>query len=120
MATPTALTRRARPRPAGGKVSVMIANAGEKISAPPSPWKARARTSSAREGAAPQSIEPTVKVARPASHTGLRVRQVSERQERGRDGDQVRDDYPLGGAADGRAKHVRDQGQADVYRRGVE
>src|SRR5438270_649478 len=77
-ATRMALAPRARPRCARGKAMVIMAMLTAKISAAPSPWKARATRSKGSVGAAPQPMDPRVKTMSPATKMGLRpIRSVA-------------------------------------------
>ena len=121
--TITAFMPSAWPRWLVGNTSTIRARAGAKISAAPMPWIARATTSSGSDGARPDSADPTVKTARPATQTRSRPTMsasAAERQEAGGDDHEVADDDPFDRAADRCAERPGDRRQGDVHDRGVE
>jgi hypothetical protein len=59
------------PRLSGGKTRVMSAMVCGVMSAPPTPWTARATISHPMVGDSPHANDDSVKVTRPATYTGL-------------------------------------------------
>ncbi len=77
--TMTAFRPSALPRSLRGNASTTSAIAGAKMSAPPTPWSARAPTSSGSVGAIPQISDPAVNSATPAIHTRSRPTRSASR-----------------------------------------
>ena len=71
-ATTVALMPSALPRSVGGNAAAVMAGLMAMVMAAPAPWTARSKINCSMDWARPHSPEATVKMANPATYTGLR------------------------------------------------
>ena len=92
--TTTAFKPSANPRSLLGNVLVIIAILTAKMSAPPIPWKRRARMRNSKEGARPESADPRIKTTSPVKKIGFRPI-ISARRPKVRRTEAITTRYPI-------------------------